>query len=43
MLDDRGAFVHTHDPAPMRAMLAELGDERTRPGHRRPRLGRCGR
>ncbi|MBB2909011.1 hypothetical protein FHS43_000257 [Streptosporangium becharense] len=24
MLDDRGAFVHTHDPAPMRAMLAEL-------------------
>ncbi|MFF5209941.1 phosphatase [Streptosporangium sp. NPDC000396] len=28
MLDDRGAFVHTHDPAPMRAMLAELGDDR---------------
>ncbi|GAA2867974.1 phosphatase [Streptosporangium fragile] len=28
MLDDRGSFVHTHDPAPMRAMLEELGDER---------------
>jgi hypothetical protein len=28
MLDDRGAFVHTHDPAPMRAMIAEFGDER---------------
>ncbi|MEV0582969.1 phosphatase [Nonomuraea sp. NPDC050310] len=28
MLDDRGGFVHTHDPAPMQAMLAELGDER---------------
>ncbi|WP_344857822.1 phosphatase [Planomonospora alba] len=28
MLDDRGAFVHTHDPAPMRAMLAELGEDR---------------
>ncbi|MEV5412437.1 phosphatase [Thermopolyspora sp. NPDC052614] len=24
MLDDRGAFVHTHDPGPMRAILAEL-------------------
>ncbi|WP_326819423.1 phosphatase [Streptosporangium sp. NBC_01639] len=28
MLADRGAFVHTHDPAPMRAMLDELGDDR---------------
>ncbi|MFC4058651.1 phosphatase [Planomonospora corallina] len=28
MLDDRGAFVHTHDPAPMEAMLAELGEDR---------------
>ncbi|GAA4057164.1 phosphatase [Nonomuraea soli] len=28
MLDDRGGFVHTHDPAPMQAMLAALGDER---------------
>lgn len=28
MLDDRGGFVHTHDPAPMEAMLAELGDDR---------------
>jgi hypothetical protein len=28
MLDERGAFVHTHDAAPMEHMLAELGDER---------------
>lgn len=28
MLDDGGALVHTHDPAPMQAMLAELADER---------------
>ncbi|GAA1272023.1 phosphatase [Sphaerisporangium rubeum] len=28
MLDDGGALVHTHDPAPMRAMLEELGGER---------------
>ncbi|WP_327088137.1 phosphatase [Nonomuraea sp. NBC_01738] len=28
MLDDRGGFVHTHDPAPMEAMIAELGEER---------------
>ncbi|GAA4514845.1 MULTISPECIES: phosphatase [Nonomuraea] len=28
MLDDKGAFVHTHDAAPMEHMLAELGDER---------------
>lgn len=28
MLDDRGAFVHTHDPAPMEAMIAEFGDRR---------------
>ncbi|GAA2378077.1 phosphatase [Nonomuraea africana] len=28
MLDDRGGFVHTHDSAPMEAMLAELGDIR---------------
>jgi hypothetical protein len=28
MLDDRGGFVHTHDSAPMEAMLAELGDAR---------------
>ncbi|GGL36421.1 phosphatase [Planomonospora parontospora] len=28
MLDDRGAFVHTHDPAPMEAMIAEMGEER---------------
>lgn len=28
MLDDKGAFVHTHDAAPMERMLAELGDER---------------
>ncbi|WP_214409955.1 phosphatase [Sphaerisporangium fuscum] len=28
MLDDGGALVHTHDPAPMQAMLAELGDGR---------------
>ncbi|MBG0813980.1 phosphatase [Planomonospora sp. ID82291] len=28
MLDDKGAFVHTHDPAPMEAMIAELGEER---------------
>jgi hypothetical protein len=28
MLDDGGALVHTHDPAPMQAMLAELGDDR---------------
>lgn len=27
MLDDKGGFVHTHDPAPMEAMLAAL-DER---------------
>ncbi|MEU8266518.1 phosphatase [Sphaerisporangium sp. NPDC049002] len=26
MLDDGGALVHTHDPAPMQAMLGELGD-----------------
>jgi hypothetical protein len=26
MLDDRGGFVHTHDAAPMRAMLAALAD-----------------
>jgi hypothetical protein len=26
MLDDGGALVHTHDPAPMQAMLAELDD-----------------
>ncbi|MEW9554777.1 phosphatase [Nonomuraea sp. NPDC050783] len=25
MLDDRGSFVHTHDAAPMRHMLRELG------------------
>ncbi|GIH90930.1 phosphatase [Planobispora siamensis] len=28
MLDDKGAFVHTHDPAPMEAMIAEMGDDR---------------
>ncbi|MFC6079578.1 phosphatase [Sphaerisporangium aureirubrum] len=28
MLDDGGALVHTHDPAPMQAMLNELGDDR---------------
>lgn len=28
MLDDRGAFVHTHDPAPMEAMIAGFGEER---------------
>ncbi|OUC96842.1 phosphatase [Streptosporangium minutum] len=28
MLADRGTFVHSHDPAPMRAMLDELGDDR---------------
>ncbi|MEV8636072.1 phosphatase [Streptosporangium sp. NPDC051023] len=28
MLDDRGAFVHTHDATPMEAMIAEFGDER---------------
>ncbi|GGS62744.1 putative phosphatase [Planobispora rosea] len=28
MLDDRGAFVHTHDAAPMEAMIAEMGDDR---------------
>ncbi|MFB4289115.1 phosphatase [Nonomuraea sp. ATR24] len=28
MLDDKGAFVHTHDAAPMEHMLAELGDDR---------------
>ncbi|MEV7966641.1 phosphatase [Sphaerisporangium sp. NPDC088356] len=28
MLDDGGALVHTHDPAPMQAMLTELGDEK---------------
>jgi hypothetical protein len=28
MLDDKGAFVHTHDPAPMRAMIAELDADR---------------
>lgn len=28
MLDDKGGFVHTHDAAPMEAMLAELGDAR---------------
>jgi hypothetical protein len=27
MLDDKGGFVHTHDPAPMEQMLYELGDE----------------
>ncbi|MEV4174556.1 phosphatase [Nonomuraea sp. NPDC049709] len=27
MLDDRGALVHTHDSAPMRHMLGELGDD----------------
>ncbi|HEX4813763.1 MAG TPA: phosphatase [Nonomuraea sp.] len=26
MLDDRGGFVHTHDAAPMRHMLGELGE-----------------
>ncbi|MEU9887238.1 phosphatase [Sphaerisporangium sp. NPDC051011] len=26
MLDDGGALVHTHDPAPMQAMLAELDE-----------------
>ncbi|MEO3811280.1 phosphatase [Sphaerisporangium sp. B11E5] len=26
MLDDGGALVHTHDPAPMQAMLAELAE-----------------
>ncbi|MEU9834297.1 phosphatase [Streptosporangium sp. NPDC048047] len=34
MLDDRGAFVHTHDPAPMEAML----DGITGPGAGRPDL-----
>ena len=28
MLDDKGAFVHTHDAAPMEQMLAELGAAR---------------
>ncbi|GAA3792260.1 phosphatase [Sphaerisporangium flaviroseum] len=28
MLDDGGALVHTHDPAPMQAMLLELGGEK---------------
>ncbi|WP_049559474.1 phosphatase [Nonomuraea sp. SBT364] len=28
MLDDKGAFVHTHDAAPMEHMLAELGEDR---------------
>jgi hypothetical protein len=28
LLDDRGDLVHTHDAAPMRAMLAELGGDR---------------
>ncbi|MBB5075549.1 phosphatase [Nonomuraea endophytica] len=28
MLDDRGGFVHSHDPAPMVAMIAEMGEER---------------
>ncbi|GAA3576155.1 phosphatase [Nonomuraea rosea] len=27
MLDDRGGFVHTHDAAPMRHMLGELGGD----------------
>lgn len=27
MLDDRGGFVHTHDAAPMRHMIEELGGE----------------
>lgn len=27
MLDDKGGFVHTHDAAPMRHMLEELGGE----------------
>jgi hypothetical protein len=34
LLDDGGALVHTHDAAPMRAMLAELD----RRGERRPDL-----
>ncbi|WP_084956000.1 phosphatase [Thermoactinospora rubra] len=28
MLDDRGGFVHTHDAAPMEAMIAAMGGER---------------
>ncbi|MCG5215166.1 phosphatase [Streptosporangium soli] len=28
MLDDRGGFVHTHDPAPMEAMIARLDGRR---------------
>lgn len=28
MLANRGTFVHTHDPAPMEAMIAEFGAER---------------
>ncbi|GAA3109341.1 phosphatase [Streptosporangium carneum] len=28
MLADKGSFVHTHDPAPMEAMIAEFGEER---------------
>ncbi len=28
MLDDRGSFMHTHDPAPMEAMIAEFGADR---------------
>lgn len=28
MLDERGAFVHTHEAGPMEMMLAELGDDR---------------
>ena len=28
MLDEKGAFVHTHDAAPMERMLAELGADR---------------
>ncbi|WP_246267263.1 phosphatase [Nonomuraea typhae] len=27
MLDDKGGFVHTHDPAPMVAMIADMGEE----------------
>ncbi|GAA3423373.1 phosphatase [Streptosporangium nondiastaticum] len=37
MLDDRGAFVHTHDPAPMQAMLGRLA-EPAGPGDGRPDL-----
>ncbi|SDG43534.1 Phosphatase [Sinosporangium album] len=28
ILSDKGAFVHSHEAEPMRAMLAELGDDR---------------